>query len=168
MKNVYVFCSFAVIMLGMVVSSYFLYSEISGLKQELADMTDIQEQQMSQQNLRMEMVESSLERVHVALSADEQSEMELEAGQDAAAFAQEQQHVEAAQETASEQQASTGYDLKMIDSVLYVYAAGKEEPMITLPVSDGYLTETQRSLLERGLHIEDMQEVYHLLESYSS
>lgn len=173
MKNVYVFCSFAVIMLGMAVSLFLLHSEISDLKQELSDTAQLQEQQVSQQNLRMELIESSLERVHDALSADEEADTPGKVMQDAAASAQGQetdgtQEIDDVQASGSEQQHLTGYEIRLVGNVIYVYAAGKEEPIITLPVSQEYLTEAQTAVLERGIHIEDMQEVYHMLESYSS
>lgn len=165
MKNVYVFCSFAVLMLGLMISAYLLHTQISGLEQELSDM----EQQLSQQNLYMEMIGNKPDHGDDQLSAaTEQTETEQDTVRDAAASAQHQEQTEHVQESGQEQRHLTGYDIRLAGSVLYVYTAGEEEPMITLPVSEGYLTETQRSLLEQGLHIEDMQEVYHLLESYSS
>lgn len=172
MKNVYVFCSFAVVMLVMAVSLFLLHSEIRDLRQELSDTARLQEQEMSQQNLRMELVESSLERIHDALAADEQTGGNGEDAQDAAVSVQEKEN-NGANETAGVQENTgeqylTGYDIRLTGNVIYVYTAGEEEPMITLPVSQGYLTEEQMTLLKQGIHIEDMQEVYHMLESYSS
>lgn len=170
MKNVYVFCSFAVIMLVMAVSLLMVHFEIRDLKQEVSDSAELQEQQLEQQNLRMELVESSLERVHDALAADEYdvSDSNAEAMRDAVAAAQSQEHSGSGTQESSAGQPATGYDIRLVDNVIYVYAAGGEEPLIKYPVSEGYLTKEQTALLESGIHIEDMQEVYHLLESYSS
>lgn len=169
MKNMYVFCSFAVLMLGLTISAYLLHTQINELEQEISDVAQLQKQVLSQQELYRELIERNQEAADNTLpKTDEQTETEQNAVKDAAASAHEQGETEHMQEPDYEQRPLTGYDITLVGSVLYVYTAGEEEPMITLPVSEGYLTEEQRALLEQGLHIEDMQEVYHLLESYSS
>ncbi len=173
MKNVYVFCSFAVLMVIMAVSLVQVHIKLRTFTQELSDMTQLQEQEMSQQDSRMELIESSLERVHDALSALEETDTPGKVMEEAVASLKAQENEGAEQssevaETHEQSQQAEGYDIRLGEGVIYVYITGEREPMITLPISGVDLTEEQASDLEQGIHIQDIQQVYYLLESYSS